>query len=520
MASSSIFARRSAWSRPARIRGNERISGAQFWAFYGVFVGAILRQIGRFAIAILLLLPNFTAAQGNLPDGRVTALWSDGSRLLIGQESALTETLPTTDDLNPLATWDLSGESLRDAAICLTFRVVLTSDGLRVLNSEGRALDVLRGGGQRLACNDDMLYIAALEAGIRRFRLNPSGTLTSLPPIKTTGAVWGVIITERRELWAAEGDSGVGIYSTDGSPRLRLDQIKPAYAIFRRNGQVLVGHGGAISVLEAGSDQPTLVASSQLLIEARITDLTALGARIYAAVETPSRTGIDLIAVQLGANQLTLLSQVGVTGAGTRVVLWGEDIFLAASGGLRRIRFVKGTPQNIAEWGGTSTPTRCTAAAPIAPEPEDNATIPTGAVRLSWRGSCASQFEIRVDGRLFAMIDAADAVISESEDDIRYGYVLEEPPLSFTWQVVAVDSGGARVSSPIWRLQMASEGILKTPQQPIGAPIYQPPIVAADSPEATILTLCGSLALGLLVIVGFAWLLGRRVQRRRGTWSR
>lgn len=465
------------------------------------------------------MLPKLVAAQGNLPDGRVTALWSDGSRLLIGQESSLTETLPTTDDLNPLATWDLSGESLRDVAICLTFRVILSSDGLRVLNSEGRVLDVLRGGGQRLACNDDMLYVAALEAGVRRFRLNPSGTLTSLPSIKTAGAVWGVIITERRDLWTAEGDSGVGIYSTDGSPRLRLDQMSPAYAIFRRNGQVMIGHGGAISVLEASSDPPMLIASSQLLTEARITDLTALGARIYAAVETASRTGIDLIAVQLDANQLTLLSQVGITGAGTRVVLWGEDIFLAASGGLRRIRFVKGTAQNIAEWGGTSTPTRCTAAAPIAPEPEDNATIPTGAVRLSWRGSCADMFEIRIDGRLFATINAAEAVISEAEDDMRYGYLLQDPPLNFTWQVVAVDNGGARVSSPIWRLQVANEGILKTPQPPIGAPIYEPPIVAADSREATILSLCGSVGLGLLVIIAFAWLLGWRVQRRRGTWS-
>ncbi|PJF35861.1 MAG: hypothetical protein CUN49_08390 [Candidatus Thermofonsia Clade 1 bacterium] len=449
-------------------------------------------------------------AQAELPRKPISALWSDGTRLLIGQGGMLSEVAPSADSL--LIRWQigLGRGTLQAIAVCAPFTFALSADGLSVLDAQRRERAFARGGGHRLACNADQVWVAALGAGVRRYQVAADGKLTPLAQIQTAGHAHDIVPSGSAAFWIAEGEAGVRRYGLDGTALLWLNAFVPAQVVRESGNRLFIGHGAQLSVVALGELPQMLGGATLVPDEATIADVLVVGARVYVGRHHGSGRGAALIAFELTAGGLRLIAQFGETGDGATLGAVGDELFLIGAGSLTWLRLSQGALTAIMAWSATAP--HCALNTPTDPQPEDGAQVRPGRLLLQWRASCADSFELWLDGALFA--EVTPAVETETERP-WHSYAVELREGTRAWQVVALDSSGARLAGPIWRVIVTSEGLLSTPDVPRQAPLYQPPFAARSLAESLLLlgaALCG----GLSIIILAAWWLGVRAQRR--TW--
>jgi hypothetical protein len=448
------------------------------------------------------------SAQAELPRVPISALWSDGTRLLIGQGSTLSEVTPKDERL--LIRWQigLGRGALQAFAVCAPFIFVLSADGLSVLDAERRERAFAHGGGHRLACTADQVWIAALGAGVRRYRVAADGRLSALPSIQAVAQ--DVTASGADAFWVAERELGVRRYNLNGEAQLWLNAFTPAQVVRERDGKLFIGYGARLSILSLGALPQAIGAAALIPDDAELTDLLIVGSRIYASRQHSSGRGASLIVFELSAaNVLRLVAQFGDDGNGARLGALGAELFIVSSSAFTWLRFEQETPRVIATWSAVLP--HCAPNAPTDPQPSDGAQVRDGRLRLAWRASCAESFELWLDGALLATVLPLDD--TESERPLHdYTVTLDEGV--HRWQVVALGADGARAASPIWRVYVASEGLLSTPSAPSGSLLYQPSFAVRTLADAIVIlsaAACG----GLLLVIAAAWWLGRRAQQRQ-----
>lgn len=447
-------------------------------------------------------------AQAELPRAPISTLWSDGARLLIGQGSTLSEVTPTGDRL--LIRWQigLGRGALQAIAVCAPFIFVLSADGLSVLDAERRERAFARGGGHRIACNADQVWIAALSAGVRRYQVAADGKLSALSPVQTVAQ--DVTPSGADAFWVAEREIGVRRYNLNGEAQLWLNAFTPAQVVRERDGRLFIGYGAQLSVVSLGAQPQVIGAAALVPDDATLTDLLIAGNRIYAGRQHRSGRGASLIIFELSStNTLRLVAQFGEDGNGAQLGALGAELFIVSGSTFTWLRVERESPRLIVTW--SAAPPRCAPNAPTDPQPADGAQVRSGEVTLQWRASCADSFELWLDSALLAtVLPSTDA---ESERPL-HNYTVSLSEGVHRWQVIALGANEARAASPIWRVHVTSEGLLGTPIAPAGDPIYQPPLGVRTLTDALLtigLAACG----GLLIVIMAAWWLGVRAQRRR-----
>jgi hypothetical protein len=446
-------------------------------------------------------------AQAELPRAPISALWSDGTRLLIGQGGTLSEVTPIDERL--LIRWQvgLGRGALQAVAVCAPFIFVLSADGLSALDAEQRERAFVRGGGHRLACNADQVWIAALGAGVRRYQVTADGRLSALPSIQTVAQ--DVTASGADAFWVAEGELGVRRYALNGEVQLWLNAFTPAQIVRERDGKLFIGYGAQLSIVSLGALPQAIGAASLIPADAELADLLIVGDRIYAGRQHSSGRGASLIVFELSAaNALRLIAQFGEDGNGARLGALGAELFIVGGSTFTWLRFDQATPRAVMTWSAVLS--QCAPNAPTDPQPSDGAQVRDGRLRLEWRASCADSFELWLDGALLAtVLPSTDA---ESERP-SHGYAVALDEGVHRWQVIALGANGARAASPTWRVYVASDGLLGTPSAPSGSLLYQPPFAARTLIEA-ILMLSAAACGGLLIVIAAAWWLGKRAQQR------
>ncbi|PJF31679.1 MAG: hypothetical protein CUN51_01700 [Candidatus Thermofonsia Clade 1 bacterium] len=471
------------------------------------------RTLGK-AIGVMVLLGMALQiapirGQTELPRLPISALWSDGSRLLIGQGGTLSEVVPTAERL--LVSWQigLGRGALQAIAVCAPFIFVLSADGVSVLDSDRRERAFGRGGGHRIACNGDQVWIAALGAGVRRYRFSPDGRLTALEPIRTTTPAYDVVPSGGTAFWVAEGAEGVRRYNFDGTVQLWLNTFAPAQVVHERENVLYIGHSAQLSILRL-SDPLRLIGSASLTpSDATLSDLLIVGNRIYAGRQHASGRGASLIAFELLGSELRLIGQFGEDSDGARLGAVGIELFVVSGSAFTWLRFTEAAPRVVMTWSARAP--RCALNIPTDPQPADGAQVSEGSVTLQWRASCAESFELWLDG---AMIATVPSVQDAQSDRPLHSYALQLTEGVHRWQVIALDNGGARLASPMWRVSVRSEGLLSTISAPRRELLYQPPPFAVRTPSEALTLLGMAFCSGLLVVIVAAWWLGVRAQRR------
>ncbi len=448
-------------------------------------------------------------AQAELPRAPISALWSDGARLLIGQGGALFEVAPTADRL--VVRWQigLGRGALQALAVCPPFTFVLSADGVSVLDSERRERAFAAGGGHRLACNGDQVWVAALSAGVRRYRVSAEGRLSALEPLRTTAPAHDVVASGANAFWVAEGVEGVRRYDLEGIARLWLNTFVPAQALRESAGKLYIGHGGQLSILSLGEPLRLIGSATLTPDDAIISDLAVVGERVYVGRRHASGRGAALIAFELIGAQLRIVGQFGEDGDGARLAALGADVFVVGGGAFTWLRFTEAAPRLITTW--SPVPSQCALNVPTDPQPPDDGQVRAGVVSLAWRASCAESFELWLDGALIATLSPAQDVASERP---LHSYAAQLSEGVHRWQVIALGADGARLASPIWRFNAISEGLLGTLPAPRRALLYQPPPFAARTLGEALALLAAACCSGLLIVIAAAWWLGARAQRR------
>lgn len=478
----------------------------------------ISRKLALLMALSTLLISLRAHGQTELPRLPISALWSDGTRLLVGQGATLYEVLPSAESLVVRWQRNLARGALQAITVCAPFIFALSADGLSVLDADGRELTFGRGGGHRLACNADQVWVAALGAGVRRYQVSAEGKLTAREPIRTTAAAHDVIPSDGAFFWVAESTEGVRLYDFEGTVRLWLNAFTPAQVVRYSSGRLFVGHGAQLSILTVGGDgsAPQVIGAATLSPnDAHLADLLVVGNRLYVGRIHTSGRGAALIAFDFfGANTLRVVGQFGEDGGGARLGQVGEDIFVTGGSSFSHVRFNGETPILITNW--LAAELRCTLNAPTDPQPADGAQVAGGTLTLSWRASCAESFEVRVDGALIATVlpDASSESANAESDRPQHSYTVPLPNGEHTWQVVALGADGMGVASPTWRFEVAAEGLAGTAAAPRGERLYRPPLLDLQTPAAALAVLCAASCGGLLLIIGAAWWLGVRAQRR------
>lgn len=479
---------------------------------------SISRKLALLIALGTLLISLRAYGQTELPRLPISALWSDGTRLLVGQGATLYEVLPSADRLAVRWQRNLARGALQAITVCAPFIFALSADGLSVLNADGRELAFGRGGGHRLACNADQVWVAALGAGVRRYQVSPEGKLAAREPIRTTAAAHDVIASDGAFFWVAESTEGVRLYDFEGTVRLWLNAFTPSQVVRYGSGHLFVGHGAQLSILAVGGDgsAPQLVGAATLAPDdALLADLLVVGNRLYVGRTHPSGRGAALIAFDFfGSNTLRVVGQFGTDGGGARLGQVGADIFVTGGSSFSRVRFEDETPMLIASW--LAAEMRCTLNAPTDPQPADGAQVADGTLTLSWRASCAESFEVRVDGALIATVTPADGEDSAAvgSDRPQHSHTVQLAAGEHTWQVLALGADGIGAASPTWRFEVAPDGLAETAAAPSGELLYCPPLFDLQTPSAALAALCAASCGGLLLIIAAAWWLGVRAQRR------
>jgi hypothetical protein len=431
--------------------------------------------------------------------------------------------------------FDLKRHDLRDITTSGATLLVLTEDGLSTLGADGQVIDFVRGGGQQIAVSGGRVYVAARDMGARILQIDPAGHLTLLGAVPTLGPALQVAADTPNQVWVAEGNSGVRLYDTTNPRAVVLrqwigDRI-PAAIVRLYNNRLFIGHGGSLSIFDTGAPprllSTTSIDSPNQDSHASVADLLVLDSRVFVGRTDPQSTGADLVVLDIAAQgESHVLARIGTQGAGEHLALRGDDLFIgSARGGLARIYVGHGDPVPVASWGITaSAATACSVSAPLAPQPPDLSTVFASPVVLSWHSGCAAAHELRINGK---PVTAQGVIENAGIDPVTgadvYRYAFTPPPGAFvTWQVTAIDAAGNRAESPLWRFEAVTPGWLVTPAPLTRANLlYRPPLIDLDanSPAELLVTTCGALCAGLLVISGAAYWLGLQVQRRSAAHS-
>lgn len=399
--------------------------------------------------------------------------------------------------------------ALQAIAVCAPFTFVLSADGLSVLDAERRERAFARGGGHRLACNGDQVWVAALGAGVRRYRVGADGRLTALATIRTALPAYDVVPSSTTAFWVAEGADGVRRYALDGTILLWLNVFTPAQVVREHSGKLFIGHGAQLSILSLGEPLQLIGSATLTPSDAVIADLLVTGNRVYAGRRHASGRGASLIAFELVGTALRIVGQFGEDGDGARLGAIGTELFVVSGSAFTWLRFTTNSPRVVLTWSVTQT--RCALNAPTDPQPSDGAQVRRGSVTFQWRASCAAAYELWLEGALLATILPTEHAEFERP---WHSYSTELREGTYRWQVIALGTNGARLASPTWRVTVADEGLLSTAIAPRLALLYQPPLSVARTLGEALLALSAAFCGGLLIVVVAAWWLGIRAQRR------
>src|SRR5689334_18096200 len=83
--------------------------------------------------------------------GPITALHVTGNHLLIGQQATLIEAQATDTGVAVIRMVNLNRHDIRAIAVSQNYTLVLSEDGLTVLDTNLNVLDFVQGGGQQIA---------------------------------------------------------------------------------------------------------------------------------------------------------------------------------------------------------------------------------------------------------------------------------------------------------------------------------------------------------------------------------
>ncbi len=496
-------------------------------------------MIGAVCIAALLIATPGRAQM--LIAAPVTALWSDGSRLLIGNGTRLLEAslTPDSDEVKIAQSVDLGRTNIRAIGVSSGNVLALTEDGLTSLSADLKIMAFIAGGGQRMVVSGDRVYVAAVKAGVRIVRVTPSGQLSREGAFSTSGSALDLALDSATpgRVWVAEDVAGVKLYdSVAGKAVLAINGVVAAGVVRISGTRLYVGHAGTLSVFDLAGVSPRLLntfpledappktldpvatvdSGANAVGASSISDLWVVGNRVYVGWNAPNG-GPDVIALTVGADGSAKISgKVGERGSGERLTLRGDDVFIGAEQfGLERARFSRGQFQLLVPWTTTNTAGGCVAAAPTNPTPPNLVTAGDNPLTLSWRSACASAFEVRINGKLAAQIDAARALATPDPDStgkLAYAYTFSPSPGAVTWQITAIDAAGRRIDGPVWRFEAYPQRWAATPMPiPRENLVYQPfVLIDPTSPGTAIAVISG----GLVVIIVAGWWLGTLSERR------
>ncbi len=440
--------------------------------------------------------------------GPVTALRVEGDRLLIGQGPILIEARITPDSVQVTQRLDLKHHDIRAIAVSQGITFALSEDGLITLDAHGKALDFVRGGGQRLAVRAGRVYAAALNAGARIFKVDGAGKLTRLGTIETPGPALDVATEGDSRLWIAAGDSGVWLYDVRNGaaprPLIQLNTLTPASVVRSSGLRLFIGHGNRLTILDTISVlSPRLLSTTELDIP-QIGDVLIQGNRAFVSgTGGPHVITLDLTNIKTVAKTASF----GSDGAGEQLARYNDQLFTGSVlHGLRRVQFTSDKAVLITAWEPTGTSKTCPVAPPVVPQPPNLSSVPDGPITLTWKAACNPvAYELRIDSTPIAILNTAIYTFQP-----RYGIT--------TWQVTAIDAAGSRADSSVWTFESTVKGWLATPAAPAQfMQVYMPPPVQIDTrAPGTVLTLTGiSCVTGLLVVISLAWHIGARAARRR-----
>lgn len=152
--------------------------------------------------------------------------------------------------------------------------------------------------------------------------------------------------------------------------------------------------------------------------------------------------------------------------------------------------------------------TPCPISTAYAPIPEDKAEIIAETLTLRWQIDCARWVMVRLNGTPLATLDAT-----------TLNYPITPVPGVNQWQITGMDAAENRAEGPIWSFTRDTAGWVATPGPIPDLPtLYTPPAPTIQidlSDMRTVLALlCGSLCAGMGLVIGVAWWLGMRAQRR------
>jgi hypothetical protein len=461
-------------------------------------------------IAVLLWGSGIVTAQEQPKiEGPITALRVDGDHLLIGQGSTLVEAQITAGDLRVIRATDLKRHRLRALATTSTFIFALTEDGLTTLDKSGQILDFVQGGGQRLAVKGQRIYIAALAAGIRILSVDAAGKLTPLGTVATLGPAQELAPEGESWIWVAEGDSGVRLYDAQNPAQptliIWLGDMKPASVVRTSGTRLFIGYANHLTILDTLSVQtPRLLGSLDLDgANLRISDLLLQGPRAF--IGRVAESGADVVQVSVqNPKTPVLISEVGNTGTGEQLALHTDDVFIGSSlQGLTRTQFSGSAPKIIATWKMPTGAESCQISAPTDPQPPSLGDVEAGPITLTWKAACnPTSYELRIDGKVVAQVKEASYTFTPQQDRT-------------SWQVIAIDANAQRVEGPVWTFETALMAWLATPiPVPETGRLYIAPVIDLSSPRTTLIVTCAAFLVGLIVVIGVAWVIGTLADRR------
>ncbi len=194
-----------------------------------------------------------------LPGGSILA--AEGSSLLLLAPSPTREGI-----LDAAGRIDPGYGPIIDLEASSDFIIALTTQGLVTLSSDGialRAVSFTPAGGQSLAVQGSLIALAARQGGLKLFRLESSGTITSLSSLPLPGGALDVAVgPDGRRAYVAAGESGVTIVdlADPAAPVVAaiLSQITPAEAVAVDGKLLVVGSGGRVLTVDPDSAQPII----------------------------------------------------------------------------------------------------------------------------------------------------------------------------------------------------------------------------------------------------------------------
>ncbi len=311
------------------------------------------RKIAPLALLLLLLTPTFTAHGQNgssptpdaqrvelldriggligaslpLPDG--TALVAEGStlaRIRLDSESAV---VLARADLRHGALLDLAGEPPRFYA--------LAEEGVIALESGEddlpRAVDFAPGGGQTFAVRDDLVAVAAREAGLRLLRVGAEGRLHPQATLALPGGALDVALSpDGGRAYVAGGEAGVYVVdlADPAVPQLAgvFSDPAPAQTVALAGALLAVGSGGQVTILDPSSNSGDRVGLYAPLRAGRRVAIQD----DYAYV-ADAAGGLKIIWLAAPDRPVQVYGEAG--NPAYDVLLDGETAYVAGDGGLR-----------------------------------------------------------------------------------------------------------------------------------------------------------------------------------------